>query len=607
MHRKSRPLLAFALLFAATPVSADLLTASSLALRSSGSASGTDWVLSQDGYVGTYITLPTAGTVTLSVTASGVSDAGVAPDLQLAVDDSVKDFSVASGFGSYSTTLTLPAGTHFVRAAYANDDNSASRTLTFRNLSVNGASLSNTSSNSNALAAAQTYAANYRQGAVTVYIPGLAPGTPVEFKLRRNAFNFTGSATGFNAGDSTAYLTVANPAPGSNAALFQQHFAENFNTLVPSNGGKWAYTEPTQNNVQMGFTDALLSYAKKNNLSMRQHNLIWGNQQPAWVNTLLTNAQSANPTTAANAKTQLTAAIVNRINYYVGGTAARANGYIELDVLNEALHQGPYWSIYGAAGVADIYNKVAQAAAAAGNPNLRLYTNEYNVLQFSTNPSTGASDPYANWYRQNVSDIRNALAGPTVSGIGVQYYADSNLANHSPARIVSALENLAIERLPISLTEFNIKNDATDAAAAQILTETMELMYGSPDVTTFGLWDFWAGSASGTYTKAALYDVNWNLTPVGAAYQSLLAGWTTDVTSTLSSTDTAAFTGTYGDYDVLINGVDFPLTLTKGESAYTLIIPEPGAAPLTGLLLLTLTRRATFRGRRHPVRGCKAR
>src|SRR6202000_1704020 len=124
---------------------------------------------------------------------------------------------------------------------------------------------------------------------------------------------------------------------------------------------------------------------------------------------------------------------------------------------------------------------------AAGNPNLRLYTNEYNVLEFSTNPATNAQDPYANWYRQNVEDIRNAVSGPSVSGVGVQYYADSHLSNHSAGRIMEAIENLSVTGLPISLTEFQVKDGATPATASQILSETMRMMYGSPDVTSFGI------------------------------------------------------------------------------------------------------------------------
>ena len=49
---------------------------SDLPLRSGGTASGSDVTLTDNGYVGTYITLTNPGAVTLTVDAAGLSDAG---------------------------------------------------------------------------------------------------------------------------------------------------------------------------------------------------------------------------------------------------------------------------------------------------------------------------------------------------------------------------------------------------------------------------------------------------------------------------------------------------------------------------------------------------
>ncbi|MGN6370126.1 MAG: endo-1,4-beta-xylanase [Phycisphaerae bacterium] len=559
---------------------AAVLNAASMAFQSGGSANGPSWTLASDGYVGTYITLPAPGTVTLAVQATGQPGTGSAPLLGISVDNSSQHFSVSNSPGTYTLTAALPAGTHFVRTDLSNVITGRNQSLTIQNLTVSGANILNQNTNSNALAAADTYAANFRQGNATISFPGIAPGTPVEFKLVRNAFNFEGSVTGSNSADPTSYMAVAKPVPGSTAANYQKFYNASFNTLEPANAGKWANNEPFQNFTTMSYVDTLLNYARNNHMNVRMHNLIWGAQQPAWVNSLLTSAQSSNPTTAANAKSRLMTAIANRINYYIGPNGNRSDNFQELDVLNEALRTPPYWKIFGPSGLAQIYNMAANAAAAAGNPKLRLYTNEYNVLQFSNNPANGAQDPYANWYRQNVEDIQNALPGePTVSGVGIQYYADSTLSNHSPARIMQALENLSVTGLPISLTEFQVKNGAAPADAAQILTDTMRLMYGSPNATTMGLWDFWAGAAGGNYTAAALYDANWNLTPVGAAYASLMDQWNTDLNTTIGADGTVHFTGTFGDYDVLVGNNHFAMTFT-GDPAITLSIPEPSTLAL---------------------------
>ncbi|HUO08394.1 MAG TPA: endo-1,4-beta-xylanase [Phycisphaerae bacterium] len=578
-----------------------------MAFQSSGTGSGTDWTLSSDGYVGTYVTLANPGQVTFTVQASGSAGSGAAPQMDISVDDTTTKYTVTPGFNSYSATVNLPAGTTFVRTDFANAVTGSNQSLTIRNLNVSGASILNSNINANALAAADTYAANFRSGNVTVSLPGLAPGTPVEFKLVRNAFNFEGSATGSSSSDPVAYMAVTNPAPGTTAYNYQHAYNASFNTLEPSNAGKWSNNEATQGVVTMSYVDTLLKYATSNNMDVRMHNLIWGAQQPAWVNTLLTNAQSSNATLAASAKASLMTAINNRISYYVGGkiagtTIPRGDAIQEMDVLNEALRTAPYWKIFGASGVAQVYNNVAKAAAAAGNPNLRLYTNEYNVFTYSSDPSTSLSDPYANWYRQEVDDIRNAMPGqPTVSGVGVQYYADGNITLHSPARMMQVMQNLSVTGLPISLTEFQVSSDApSDAVVSQILTETMRMMYGSPNATTFGLWTFWAGQ-NAPNDAAFLYDANWNLTSIGQAYQQLLNGWSTDYMGAVGSNGSVSFNGTYGEYQVLIGGQTYDLTLTKGTSNYALtaMAPEPGSMGILtgGAMLLLRRRRGSVSGR----------
>src|SRR4051812_33093504 len=58
-----------------------------LAQRSSGVARGEAWVLTDDGFAGSYITLPRAGMVSVTVHASGIADGGEAPRMNLVVGD----------------------------------------------------------------------------------------------------------------------------------------------------------------------------------------------------------------------------------------------------------------------------------------------------------------------------------------------------------------------------------------------------------------------------------------------------------------------------------------------------------------------------------------
>ncbi|HKC85650.1 MAG TPA: endo-1,4-beta-xylanase [Blastocatellia bacterium] len=547
----------------------------SFALRSSGGPSGDDWVLSSNGYVGTYITLDAPGSVTLNVIASGATDDATSPRMNIVVDNSVAGWEVTSGFNVFSTTLNLPAGAHFVRIEFNNGARTANRTLTVRSLEALAATISNTNSDANALAAAKTYIDNYRKGAVTVKLPSIAPGAVVKVELISHAFNFGAITSGF-----TSFPDLAdNPPPETQAYKYQQFVNSHFTALVPSNGGKWAYNEATRDVVTMEAIDTFLNYAASRGLRARMHNLIWDtNQQPAWTQSLISQAVAGDMA----AKEMLRQEIIERIDYYV---RARAKRYVELDVFNESLHHPRYWQIFGAQGTAEIFNEVTGALNDAGSGALTML-NEFNVLQFSSDPIRGESDPYANWYRAHIEEIRDA--GGKMSGVGVQYYADlrANIGSnvHSAARIMQAFQNLAVTGLPVSLTEFSVVTNggAWDSArATQIMDETMRMTFGAAGATGFMFWGLRATSPD----TFGLVDNDWNLTPAGSRFEQIMAEWDTNLTTTVSADRTISFTGFYGDYLLTIDGRQYPLALVKGQTNYVipgLSIPaRPPRAPHT--------------------------
>jgi GH35 family endo-1,4-beta-xylanase len=508
--------------------------------------------------------------VTLNVIASGSTDDSTAPRMNVVVNDSVAGWDVATGFGVYSTTLNLPAGTHFVRVEFNNDAPNANRALTVRSLEALGAAISNSNNDANALAAAQTYIDNYRRGTVTVKLPSIAPGAAVKVELIGHAFNVGGITSGF-----TSFPDLAdNPAPGTQAFNYQQFVNNHFNAIVPSNGGKWTYNEEIRDAVTMEAIDAFLNYAATHGMRARMHNLIWDtNQQPAWAQTLIAQAVAGD----ATAKEMLRREIIERIDYYA---RARAKRYVELDVFNESLHQPRYWRIFGAQGTAEIFNEVSKALNDAGS-DARAMLNEFNVLQFSTDPVRGGSDPYANWYRAHIEEIRNA--GGKMSGVGVQYYADlrTNIGSniHSPARIMQAYQNLAVTGLPISLTEFSVVTNggAWDAArATRIMEETMRMTFGTAGATGFMFWGLRATSPD----TFGLVDSEWNLTSAGTRFEQIMAELDTNLTTTVSSDREISFTGYYGDYALTIDGRRYPLTLVKGQTTYVIAgIPIPARKP----------------------------
>jgi GH35 family endo-1,4-beta-xylanase len=580
-------------------------------------ANTTSWTLDRNGYLGTYIHVDSPGDVTIGVQAEGQAYGGISPHMNVVLADTVAGFDVAAAPANYQRTFSLPAGTYFLRTEFNNDLGVTPRQLTVDNLTVSGATVydvaaaSSATKNFYAIDSANTYINNFRRGDVSIGLSGLAPGTQVGVSLKRIGFNFGTEIGGTTTNSVNTYL--GSPTNGFRTT-FQQKLNQDFNAIVPGNAGKWGSNEATRNSPNMGGVDAMLNYAQAHNMYARMHNLIWGKspdgtslgQQPNWVlnsnkTGLLDMAVAGNAAAAADLRN----AISSRIKYYVGdgpgGNADRAVKYNELDVYNESYHTGEispagYWNTYGVGGdpsvnfggIAGIYNEVKQAVAAAG-ASTKLYVNEYGVL---------GDAGYANYYVQHLESLREAGIeagyGDVVDGIGSQYYPNSAGA-HVPAAMEAVLQNLAVEGKPVTLTEFGVAAGVSALDSANILEDSMRLMFGNPQANGFYMWGFDAENGGGNLfaPAAALYTVSgslngnptWTITPAGQRYEWLFGygpdpqrrgnnanPWNTQLTATVGPDGRINFNGFYGDYQLTINGHLYNLSLVKGTSNYYMVV-----------------------------------
>ncbi len=479
------------------------ITGGNLAYKSLGTQSTT---LSATGYLGTYgVTIPAGGaTINFTVNASATT-AGSPAHMEVVVGNSTFNATVTgTAAANYSTqNVTLPSGTYFVRAE-RDYDNGVNQSFAVNNLSVStvsgaSATFANDAAFTPAAAtdatnAANTYIDHYREGNLNLKVLGVAPGTPVEVKEINSAFKW-----GTNVPDAVGTFL----APGSQYSTLLK---QNFNSITPENAGKWAESDTTS---QLNNLDILTNFAAQNNIRVRMHNVVWGSQQPTAINTDFTNAQSANPTTAAAGKAAITSALANRVANYVGGInslngAVRTTQYGELDVYNESYNTGAnasastgdnYWKVMGggtaaggAAWEAGLYNQVQTVVAAAG-ANTKLFTNDYNILNNS-------SDQTGQTYSQHIESIRNGNGANTgaVSGIGTEWYntpgVGTNGSEVDPARAYATWQNLSAQGLPLEVTEFG-ETGSPSATTATSLTTAMTLAFGTQNMTGFTLWGFY--------------------------------------------------------------------------------------------------------------------
>lgn len=137
-----------------------------------------------------------------------------------------------------------------------------------------------------------------------------------------------------------------------------------FDQITPGNAGKWGTVEAVQGTFDWTDLDTAYNFAKSNNLPFKYHNLIWGQQQPSWIDSL-------------SAADQLTA-----INNWMAAIAARYPNIDMIDVVNEPMHTPPsYIAALGGAGTTG-WDWVITAFQMARDyfPNSDLLLNDFDVL-----------------------------------------------------------------------------------------------------------------------------------------------------------------------------------------------------------------------------------
>jgi endo-1,4-beta-xylanase len=259
-------------------------------------------------------------------------------------------------------------------------------------------------------------------------------------------------------------------------------FATFWNQISPENEGKWGSVEATKDQMNWAGLDAIHTYTKAHGTIFKEHNFVWGQQQPSWLGGL----------SAADQKAQ--------VEQWISLFCARYPDVALIDVVNEPTHNQPvYMNAIGGAGTSG-YDWIVQALNWAHQycPNAILLVNDYNTIEYSAD-------------RDNFIKLAKAVkaAGAPINAIGAQAHAAYTL---STATVQSNLDMLATETgLPVYVTEFDINeaNDTTQKTDMQNLITMFETDTKVKGITLWGYiegqtWETNTGlmSASGTMRPA---------------------------------------------------------------------------------------------------------
>lgn len=261
----------------------------------------------------------------------------------------------------------------------------------------------------------------------------------------------------------------------------RENFEAYWNQVTPENAGKWGSVEGTRDNMNWSGLDAAYKLAKDNDFPFHFHVLIWGAQQPAWINNLTPQEQ------------------LEEIREWFKAVAERYNDIDYLEVVNEPLpgHNPPdgasgranYKAALGGDGATgwDWVLNAFRMAREIFPPATKLMLNDFNIISSSSSTS------------QYLKIIRLLQAENLIDVIGEQGHAFTTTAPMTTMK--RNLDSLAATGLPIQITELDI-DGSTDAIQLQGYQRIFPALYEHPGVEGITLWGWRRGlwrDAQGAY------------------------------------------------------------------------------------------------------------
>ncbi|UPL47996.1 endo-1,4-beta-xylanase [Hymenobacter sublimis] len=270
---------------------------------------------------------------------------------------------------------------------------------------------------------------------------------------------------------------------GAYSNVQKVNFSKYWNQVVSENDGKWGSVEATRNVMNWTGLDSAYNQARRQNIPFRMHVLVWGNQQPAWLENLPPAEQLA------------------EIKEWFAAVAQRYPDIAFLEVVNEPTNDPPlkrnatdqgsgnYIEALGGSGATG-WDWVITSFKLARTyfPNTQLMLNDYSVENTATNA-------------QRYLGIINLLKQQNlIDVIGIQGHAFSTQPISS-ATLTSNLNLLATSGLPIYITELDI-DGLQDQVQLTDYQRIFPLFWEHPAVKGITLWGYRPGhwrTAQGAY------------------------------------------------------------------------------------------------------------
>lgn len=251
-----------------------------------------------------------------------------------------------------------------------------------------------------------------------------------------------------------------------------QDFAEFWNKVTPENAGKWGEVEAVRDVMDWEALDTAYAFAREHGFPFHMHVMVWGNQQPEWIENLSREEQRV------------------EIEEWFAAVAERYPDLDFVEVVNEPLHDPPskddegggnYIEALGGSGASG-WDWILESFRLARThfPKSRLLINDYSI--------TNTPDDCARY--RGIIDLLSAEN--LLDGIGVQAHAFSTTPDIDASVHRACLDRLGASGLPVYVTELDI-DGPTDAEQLSSYQRIFPLFWEHPAVQGITLWGFRPG------------------------------------------------------------------------------------------------------------------
>jgi endo-1,4-beta-xylanase len=276
-----------------------------------------------------------------------------------------------------------------------------------------------------------------------------------------------------------------------------------FNMLTPENVMKSGPIHPASDRYEFGPADALMRFARRHDMQVRGHTLVWHNQMADWL-----SHRSWTPGEWRSRMEEHIAAVAGR---YAGQIAA-------WDVVNEAIaDDGSLRASPWLKGIGPTYLESAFRAAHQADPAARLFYNDYGAEGLGAK-----SDGVLHLVRKLLDrDV-------PIHGVGLQMHVELN-DYPLPGQVADNMERLGRLGLEVQITELDVRlpqpcSTAALERQAQLYGDILDAGLAAPNCTALTLWGVsdrhsWVPGFFHGWDHALVFDAEYRPKP---AYHALL-------------------------------------------------------------------------------------